>query len=84
MPYFICIFGINDNEESIVDTTFDLRCTVNEMRAICTPKLLYYEHFTDASKAIDRHLELRHTTEDARQHLVASTNPMREDLALLL
>lgn len=84
MPYFTCIFGIDDSDESIVDTTPDLRSTLSEMRALYRPKLLYYEHFTNASKAIDRHLELKHTTEDARQELVRNYNPHGEDLALLL
>lgn len=84
MPYFTCIFKNQDSDEQFVDTTHDLRTTLHELRSVCKLKLLYYEHFTNASSAIDRHTQLKQVTQEKLSDMIKMSNPEMEDLALLL
>lgn len=84
MPYFTCIFSCKDTDEPFVDTTHDIRAKLRELRAQSMHKLLYYEHFTDASKAIDRHRQLIGEAKDTLTDFVRQCNPEMEDLAQLL
>lgn len=89
MHYFTFIMTNKAGADHRVDTTTDLRNEILTLKECCSPaalngmdlKLVYYEHFTNPSDALERQFQLQNSGQCAIEQLIDSMNPEKEDLS---
>lgn len=88
--YWVYFMGNSGGNVLYIGITNDLMRRVHEHRTGAVPgftktyrcrHLLYYEEYSDALTAIAREKQLKKWIRKKKEHLIASTNPDRIDLA---
>jgi len=88
--YYVYFMSNRNGNVLYIGVTNDLMRRVREHRSSEIPGfsqkyrchfLLYYEEFNDINLAIAREKQLKGWIREKKEHLIASTNPNRMDLA---